>query len=164
MKPEDEMYGAILRGDSASVQEILVKEPSVLKFYAVKKTWLHWAAQKGHIDIMGILLNAGLPVDCLTSDGRSTPLNTAAGQGRDIACEWLLDHGADINRGLGKTATPIFSAIYGKNLKIVELFVERGANLDATFSEPKQDILGYAEAYGTPEIAAFLRTAKNQQS
>lgn len=160
MKSEDAMYGAIVRGDTVSVKEILQNDPSVLTTFAVKKSWLHWAAQKGNIDIMEVLVSAGLPVDCLTSDGTSTALNIAAGQGRLEACKWLIDHGADINRGLGVLATAIFSGIYSKSLDVVKLFVERGADLNSVFGDQEIDVIGYAERFGTPEIVSFLRQYK----
>jgi ankyrin repeat protein len=92
----------------------------------------------------------------LTADGYRTPLDTGAGQGHYQVCEWLLGQGADINHGFGKSATPLFSAIFSKSLELVELFVRSGARLDATFGRPKIDVLSYARAYGTPDIVRFL--------
>jgi ankyrin repeat protein len=159
---EDAMYGAIARGDTDTVRELVANDPSVLKIYVVEKNWLHWAAQDGRPDIMEVLVNAGLSIDQLTSDGTSTPLEIAAGQGQYRACEWLLDHGADINRGLGQSATPIFSAIYSKSLDLVELFVARGANLGATFGDPKIDPISFATVHGTPAILNFLENVKDR--
>src|SRR5690606_234160 len=120
----------------------------------------HWAAQKGNIEIMEVLLDFGLSVDVLRSDGGDAPLDVAAGHGHYRACEWLLDHGADINRGLGNAATPIFSAVYSRSLELVALFIDRGANLEATFGEPKIDIIEYATKYGSPNIIKLLETSK----
>jgi uncharacterized protein len=156
------MYGAIARGDSGTVRKLVVSDPSVLKSYFLEDSWLHLAAQMGHTEIMEVLVNAGLSVDQLTRDGTRTPLDTAAGQGHYRACEWLLDHGADINHGLGESATPIFSAIFSKSLALVQLFVERGANLSAAFGNPRIDIISYAERYGTPAIVDFLRESLNR--
>ena len=111
----------------------------------------------GRVELLEVLTNEGMRIDQLTDDGFRTPLVTAAGQGHVKACEWLLDHGADINHGIGKSATPVFSAIFSKSLELVELFVARGADLGATFGEPSRDVLGYAKVYGTPQIVAFLR-------
>jgi ankyrin repeat protein len=156
------MYGAIARGETRTVRELVAKDPSVLGVYFVEKSWLHWAAQNGQTDIMDVLVAAGLPVDRLTSDGTSTPLDAAAGQGHYGACKWLLDHGAGVNHRLGAAATPIFSAIYSRNLELVELFVDRGANLDATFGDPQIDVIGFAKVHGTPPIESFLQQAKDR--
>lgn len=110
----------------------------------------------GRIEIMEVLVEAGMSVDTLTADGYRTPLDTAAGAGQYQACEWLLDRGADINHGFGTSATPLFAAIFTKSLELVELFVRRGARLDATFGHPTVDVLNYARTHGTPEIVSLL--------
>jgi uncharacterized protein YegJ (DUF2314 family) len=151
------MYKAVIRGEAGTVKKLIRRDRAVLDGVVANNTWLHLAARKGDLAVMEALVGAGLPVDQLTRDGASTPLESAAGFGRVQACEWLLDHCADINRGLGKSATPIFSAIYGKSLDLVKLFVERGADLGAGFGDPRRDVLSYAATYGTPEILAYLR-------
>lgn len=157
MKPEDAMGGAIVRDDIATIHSLLATHPQLLHVYEMRKNWMHHAAEMGRVDIMAVLLNAGLPIDQPTTDGGDTSLSIAAGQRRYQACIWLLDHGADINYGLGKKATPVFSAIYGNSLEIVTLFVERGADLTATFGDPPRDVIGFSETYGTPQITALLR-------
>jgi ankyrin repeat protein len=157
------MYGAIVRGDIETVRTLISKDPAVLKQHVANQSWLHLAAQEGNVAIMDVLIAAGMPIDQQTVDGTRPPLKVAAAQGHQEACAWLLDHGADINLGLGKSATPIFSAIYSKSLKLVELFVERGADLCATFGPPpKMDVIRFAEEHGTPEVVSFLSTQKRQ--
>ncbi len=157
MTGEAAMYGAIVRGDTETVKELLENDPSILKVTRVGKNWLHWAAQRGHTGVAKVLVEAGLAVDELTDDGTGTALDIAAGQGRIDACRWLIEHNADINRGFGQSATPIFSAIYGKSLSVVTLFVNKGARVDAEFGEPAIDVLSYANQYGTSEIVEFLQ-------
>ena len=115
----------------------------------------------GQIKIMEVLINAGMSVDQLSSDKKRTPLDSAAGQGHYGACGWLLDQGADPNYGIGRQATPLFSAIFSKSLELVTLFVQRRANLDATFGDPKIDVIRYAQRHGTPAIVDFLQRSMN---
>lgn len=157
MTNEAIMYAAVVQGDIMVVKELVRNDPSILQVSKVGKNWLHWAAQRGHTDIAAVLVEAGLEVDKLTDDGTSTALDIAAGQGRLDSCKWLIAQSADINRGFGKCATPIFSAIYGKSIEVVKLFVEEGARLDAEFGEPVINVVGYAKQYGTPEIVEFLQ-------
>jgi ankyrin repeat protein len=151
------MYGAIIRGDVGAVRGIVASAPALLNDTFIEKSWIHWAAQMGRTEILEVLLDAGagLSIDQLTAAGE-TPLESAAGQGHYGTCEWLLAHHADINQGLGKSATPVFSAVLSKSLELVKLFVERGADLGASFGDPKIDILSYARRYGTPAIVEFL--------
>lgn len=152
------MYGAIARNEFEVVRGLVARDPSLTHGSFMDKSWLHWAAMLGRIEIMEILAESGAAVDGTTCDGDcSTPLEVAAGQGRYAACEWLLDRSADIDHGLGRHATPIFGAVFGKSLELVRLFVQRGADLRATFGEPKIDLIRYAERYGTPEILEYLR-------
>lgn len=53
--------------------------------------------------------------------------------------------------------TPVFSAIFSRSLKLVELFGARRANLRAAFGDPPIDVLRFAKQYGTPAIVDFLR-------
>jgi ankyrin repeat protein len=161
MRNEDLMYRAITRNEIALVRELIDRNPALLTTVVVGCSWLHWAARGDRIEIIEILLRAGLIVDQLSVDGSSTPLNAAAGLGKYAACKTLLDHGAEINRGIGSKATPIFSAIFSRSLPIVELFLDHGADLSATFSEPMIDVIRYAEQYGTPEIVSYLRLRMN---
>lgn len=157
MTSEAAMYRAIVRGDSEAVKELLGSDPSILRVSKVGKSWLHWAVQRGYTDIAKLLVEAGLDVDGLTDDGTSTALDIAAGLGRIDACMWLIEQNADLNRGFGQSATPIFSAIYGKSLEVVKLFVAKGARLDAVFGAPVIGVISYANQYGTPEILEFLQ-------
>ncbi len=157
MTSGDAMYGAIARDDVATVRKLIARDPPVLGMRFLNGSWLHLAAQGGRIRIVAVLAQAGLPIDQLTDEGE-TPLDSAAGQGHHDTCVWLLDHGANINHGLGESATPIFSAIFSKSLELVKLFVERGADLGATCGPPKIDVIDFAKTYGTPEIITFLRS------
>jgi ankyrin repeat protein len=156
------MYGAIARNDVSAVRELIARAPAVLHAEVVGRGWLHLAAQAGQIEIMDALVTAGLPIDQLTGDGVYTALKKAAGQGQYLACKWLLNLGADVNHGVGTLPTPIFGAIYGKSLALVQLFVERGADLEATFGNPRIDVLNYANRHGTAEIVEFLQQAIRQ--
>jgi hypothetical protein len=156
MTSETKLYGAIARDDTEAAREVVASDPTVLAVKFLDASWLHLAAEAGCIGIMEVLVRAGLLVDGLTGNGSRTPLENAAGQGHYQACVWLLDHGAAINHGLGVSATPIFSAIFSKSFNVVKLFVERGADLGATFGDPPRDVITYAQVYGTPEIVAYL--------
>lgn len=156
MQNADRIYRAIVRGELKQVEALVSQDPLILRETAVGKNWLHWAAQKGHVNILSFLVTAGLNVDSMTDDGTSTALEIAAGQGRVDCCEWLLANGADPNRRFGEAATPIFSAIYGRSLELVNLFIQNGARLDAQFGIPPIDVLSYANQYGTSEIVSFL--------
>lgn len=150
------MHGAIARNDVETVRRLVSRDRSVLDEFFLANSWLHQAAMHGRVEIMAVLVEAGMPIDKLNADGDETPLAVAAGQGHYQACEWLLGRGADINHGIGRIATPLLDAIFSKSLGLVELFVHRGARLDATFGHPKIDVLSYALRHGASDIVRFL--------
>ncbi|XP_043203719.1 acyl-CoA-binding domain-containing protein 6-like [Amphibalanus amphitrite] len=55
---------------------------------------LHWAADRGHVDIVRLLLTRGATVDCRDADGQ-TPLHYAASCGHTEVARVLLEAGAD---------------------------------------------------------------------
>lgn len=158
MTDEIALQRAVVLGEAATAREIIERNPHLLSVRSINKSWLHWAAQSGHVEVAKVLVEAGMAIDDVTSDGASTALEIAAGQGDLEMCRWLLDQGADVNRNYGKGATPIFDAIYGENLELVRLFVDRGAVLSATFADPPRGVIAHASAYGTPAIVEFLKS------
>lgn len=157
MTDETVLNRAVVLGEVLAAREIIERAPQLLTVRIINKSWLHWAAQSDQLEIAKVLVEAGMPIDEVTSDGASTALEIAAGQGYLEMCRWLLDQGADVNRNLGQGATPIFDAVYGGNLELVQLFIDRGADLSATFGNPLSGVLSFARAHGSPEIVQFLR-------
>jgi hypothetical protein len=60
-----------------------------------------------------------------------TPLMAAVGQGHRNAAEFLLDHGADVNRcEEGRYTSLMLAAMLG-HIDVLDLLIDRGADLDA---------------------------------
>lgn len=66
---------------------------------------LHWAADRGHSDVVRLLLARGATVDCRDAEGQ-TPLHYAASCGHVEAARALLEAGADPAAGDGDGVTP----------------------------------------------------------
>ncbi|KAK8055731.1 hypothetical protein PG993_000958 [Apiospora rasikravindrae] len=64
------------------------------RYLEKRRTALHYAAEKGHVDVVAALLKRGVAVDVFDRS-RNTPLHLAALRGRDKCVELLLSHGAD---------------------------------------------------------------------
>ena len=99
---ESPLMMAALRGQTALVQLLIDKGADVNK-----PGWapLHYAATKGHLDIMNLLLEHHAYIDA-SSPNESTPLMMAALYGTPSAVKLLLEAGADpgIKNALGLTA------------------------------------------------------------
>lgn len=59
-------------------------------------TLLHWAADRGYLDMTEILLEKGIDVNSQDADGQ-TPLHYAASCGHQAVIKTLVSHGADLN-------------------------------------------------------------------
>jgi ankyrin repeat protein len=95
---------------------------------------LVWACKSDRVSVLGQLHQAGARLDA--DPYRGTPLLWAAFCNRTHAAAWLLDHGADVNQkatfgGLthGQGITALHLAAQNGHLPMVELLVERGADL-----------------------------------
>ena len=159
MEETTELYGALARHDEDAAIGILRNNPAIRdSFIVVGKTALHLAAQKNQCAVLRFLLDSGVDVDLLTEDGTSSALDIAAGQGHVEASMTLLEYEADVNRGFGTKATPIFSAIYGQSIAVVMAMIEYGANLQASFGDGI-DVISYARQHGTQEIVEHLASS-----
>lgn len=99
---ESPLMLASLKGQAKLVQKLVDKGADVNK-----PGWapLHYAATRGHIDVMNILLDHHAYIDASSPNG-STPLMMAAMYGTPSAVKLLLEAGADpsIKNSLGLTA------------------------------------------------------------
>mmetsp|Transcript_13242 Transcript_13242/g.19951 ORF Transcript_13242/g.19951 Transcript_13242/m.19951 type:complete len:734 (+) Transcript_13242:86-2287(+) len=74
---------------------------------------LHWAALRGHFDVIKLLLDSGCEVDAL-NNGLNSPLLIAASRGHDSVIRLLLDRGADVTlRNLKDRDVLFMAALYG---------------------------------------------------
>ncbi len=99
---ESPLMLASLKGMTALCSQLIARGADVNK---PGWTPLHYAATKGHTDIMALLLENHAYIDASSPNG-STPLMMAALYGTPAAVKLLLEEGADplIKNGLGLTA------------------------------------------------------------
>lgn len=109
------------------------------------------AAEYGHLDVVRLLLEAGVEVSARPPRG-STALAGAALRGRAEVVKFLLDRGADPNEPVDLSGTVLGAAAAGGHLPVVNLLLERGARADGA-------ALREAAGAGQAEIVARLLDA-----
>ena len=95
------------------------------------RTALHFAAQKGYVEIVRLLLEAGANAD-VADLFMKTSLHVAAERGHVEIVELLLQAGADqdIANSSGKTTSLHWAAKKG-HVEVVRLLLKAGANMDS---------------------------------
>lgn len=143
----DRPVGEWLRGARASARDV--------KRDCERLGSAHIAATHGHVELLNLF--DSFDVD-LSSPRKpiGSPLACAARHGNLEAAEWLIEHGVDIGAclhpSLGDTA--LAEAVTNGHLKIVQLLVDRGADLTA--SHYGGSLFALAVRQNHPPVAAFL--------
>jgi ankyrin repeat protein len=89
---------AVKHGNAAAVREIGAADPSLVMLRdADDGTPLHYAAWKGHGEVVRVLLDLGADIDACSRDGHygGTPLHAAAHGNQKEVAAILLERGAD---------------------------------------------------------------------
>ena len=115
------------------------------------------AAIVGDADAVRRLLDLGLPVDAVDSQGCSALLR-AAGGGHRALVDLLLARGANPALAANTGATPLSAAVSMRQPEIVERLLEAGAGLEQRLPG-EVTVLMLAAALGLPELVARLLQA-----
>src|SRR5690606_40088123 len=108
------------------------------------------AAIVGDADAVRRLLDLGLPVDALDSQG-CTALLRAAGGGHRAVVDLLLARGADPQHVAHTGATPLSAAVSMRHVEIVDRLLAAGAQLEQRLPG-EVTVLMLAAALGLPEM------------
>ena len=87
--------------------------------------------------------------------GQSSLIHDAALDGDIDEVQRQLDAGVDPNLKSSKGATPLFYAVYGGHLEIVELLITRGADVNAVYLNGNS-VLDQAHDYDDQEMVELL--------
>lgn len=154
--PESPLADAAMRGDVAGVRSLLSDGAEVNAPRGDGMTALHWAAQRGSVEIARLLIQAGARVDVLTRIGDHTPLHVAARAGHEAVIGDLLAAGADVNSATATGATALHFASASGRADAIRLLLAGGADADAREPEWGQTPLMFAAAAGRVEAVRAL--------
>ncbi|XP_033012201.1 arf-GAP with coiled-coil, ANK repeat and PH domain-containing protein 3 isoform X2 [Lacerta agilis] len=118
------------------------------------------ASRARNLPVMAEALAHGADVNWVNDeDENKTPLIQAVMGGSLIACEFLLQNGADVNQRDIRGRAPLHHATYLGHTGQVCLFLKRGANQHAV-DEDGQDPLSIAVQAANADIVTLLRLAR----
>ena len=117
-------------------------------------TALHKAAERGHDEIVYVLLKHNCKVE-YHNRRRETPLHKAAQMGHLNIVEILIDQKANVNATDRYDICPIHQAAKKGHDKVIELLIDHGAYIDA--KDKNQEIpLHHAARRGHPKVIDML--------
>ena len=120
---------------------------------------LYLATNINSIELICLLINNGAPVNQESAFDRSTALNLS--NSVEIS-KLLLDKGADINHQSKLGNTPLFNAVENKNLLLVELLLDRGADVSLAYRNKKETPFLLAVRSNQPEMVKLLLNYVNE--
>ena len=150
---DQRMIDACLQNDPQTLENLLQhpRTPNVTD--ADGKTLLHHAAENGHMESMGLLLEAGADKDLATLDTGATALHLAFQNAQAEVVRLLIEARADSNRARTDTGeTPMYLAVsYGFIAKIVQLCLSR---LGLTAAKPELTLEQH-QSFARPRVATL---------
>ncbi|KUL83288.1 hypothetical protein ZTR_09137 [Talaromyces verruculosus] len=93
-------------------------------------TSLQWACERGHSEIVQVLIELGADVNAQGGD-YGNALQTTAERGHLDIAHLLLEQGADVNAQGGRYGNALQAAAQGGYLNIIQLLLEKGADINA---------------------------------
>jgi ankyrin repeat protein len=106
----------------------------------LNQTPLFLASDRGHADVVRLLLAAGADPNIADDPFEETPLHLASRHGFLEVAAMLIDGGANLEvKDNDSGSTPLLLAASQHNLTVVKLLIDSGANVNAV-----DDVIGYS--------------------
>jgi ankyrin repeat protein len=158
IETKKELRAAVLTGDIHRVRSLIGDSKERLQQNTAFGTWLHVAADAGHLEVVKCLISLGADINAKGGTFGAAAIGHAASAGHTNVVVALIDAGANFDLDEPER-NPLFGAIYGGHLDIVKLLVERGIDFRKSYtgeSMKDMDALAFARERGQKEIANYL--------
>jgi ankyrin repeat protein len=131
------LHLAAIRGDCQAATHLLSCGANVnVQHGTFEGTPLQYAAARGHVDMVKLLIRHDAKIDAVDTHGR-TPLMWAAWKGHHHLVDLLLTSGANVKLATDTGWTALHYAVRSQNLQTSLLLAQHGAPLDARNSLDK---------------------------
>jgi ankyrin repeat protein len=152
---------AVRKGDNDKALDLLKKEPNLVNARdGAGRTALVSAIEAKQRDWTGQLLNSDADPNLANPDGE-TPLIAAAKVGFNEAANWLINLGAKVDTADRSGETALIFAVQTRNLPLVKLLLDHGADPDKTDNVQGYSARDYARRDNrSPEILRAIEAKK----
>ena len=150
---------AAMKGDKTAVASLIKQGVDVGQAQGDGMTALHWAAERGDVELAEMLVYAGANVSAVTRIGLYTPLHLAAKSGSAGVAKVLIKAGADVNvKSDPSGATPMHLAALTGSADVINLLADAKADVNAREAEWQQTPLIFAASANRAQaITALLK-------
>jgi len=139
---------AARNGDVEAVRTLLRDGADVNAAQGDGMSALHWAAERGNLVLMDVLLYAGAELEASTRIGQYRPLHLAARNGNTGAVERLIEAGANVASVTDPSgSTALHLAALSGNGEVIRALVGAGADVNAREAEWQQTPLIFASSW-----------------
>ena len=153
MAAEPTVANAAMRGEIETLRILLRQGADVNEAQGDGMTALHWAAERGNVQMAQMLLYAGANPGAVTRIGDYTPLHLASQVGNGPVIAALLEAGSDASAvSTAGGATPLHFAAASGDAEAVTVLLDHGADPNAGESSWGQTPLMFAA--GNNRLAA----------
>lgn len=152
------LHTALWSGHKDIVMELLNRKADVLAENQIGQTALWVAAQRGYANIVQLMLEMGAKevINKCDQSNSKTPLRTAIANFHVATAAILIAYGADVTIAQDDGETPLHSAASGGYYDLVQLMIDKGANVNAAQQSSNFTVLHAAAYFGHTEIMKLL--------
>lgn len=144
------LFGVVAQAQQPSASDDRAASQGV-----VGDTELHWAAYRGHADVVAQLLRSGARVDQRVDRG-SSPLHLAAYKGHHDVVSVLIASGANVNARNEEGTTPLDWARSNEHAKTEQLLLANGAVVGKPLPVKSRSKRGGRVGSSAPNPGQFL--------
>ena len=148
---------AAMKGDREALRALLKQGADVSGAQGDGMSALHYAAERGDVEMIEMLVYAGANVGATTRIGQYTPLHLASQSGSAAVVQALVKSGANVSARTTTTGvTPLHLAAATGNADVVKILLDHGADANAKDADWGQTPLIYAAAQNRPDAIRVL--------
>ncbi|MCK3683104.1 ankyrin repeat domain-containing protein [Maribellus sp. YY47] len=143
---------------AATIDYLIEKGNDVNKRTHDSRTYIFWAASRGNLEVVKLLVKKGARTDLRDSHGNSlTQFTAASGQDNTKIYDFFIENGADLKNEKDHDGRNVLLAAAPrvKNLGLIDYFISKGLSLNAT-DDHGNGIFNIAAQGGNIEVLKAL--------
>lgn len=149
------LHGAAIIGSVPISEFLLSRGAEINATNTMQSTPLHTAIENKQDDVAKFFIEKGANLN-IKGRGGNTPLHAAAYSNRKEIAELLISRGADLEIRNEQNYTPLAALTRStRNYEVAEVFVRRGANINAPWTDGATP-LNYAAMYSDDRVINLL--------